>query len=62
MAAQGGHLRVLQWARANGCPWDVWTCIAAEEGGHQEVLQWARSNGCPLPEEFFKIAQAAITL
>ena len=21
-AAKGGHLEVLQWARANGCPWD----------------------------------------
>jgi hypothetical protein len=21
-AAEGGHLEVLQWARANGCPWD----------------------------------------
>ena len=21
-AAIGGHLEVLQWARANGCPWD----------------------------------------
>jgi hypothetical protein len=21
-AARGGHLEVLQWARANGCPWD----------------------------------------
>ena len=22
VAATGGHLEVLQWARANGCPWD----------------------------------------
>jgi hypothetical protein len=38
MAAQGGHLEVLQWSRANGCPWDEWTCIKAAEGGHLEVL------------------------
>ena len=25
-AAKGGHLEVLKWARANGCPWDEWTC------------------------------------
>ena len=25
-AAKGGHLEVLQWARANGCPWGVVTC------------------------------------
>ena len=24
-AARGGHLEVLQWARANGCPWDAST-------------------------------------
>jgi hypothetical protein len=37
---------VLQWARANGCPWDAATCAWAAEGGHLEVLQWARANGC----------------
>ena len=21
-AARGGHLKVLKWARENGCPWD----------------------------------------
>ena len=47
MAAMGGHLEVLQWARANGCPWDEKTCMHAAEGGHLEVLQWARANGCP---------------
>jgi hypothetical protein len=45
-AAGGGHLEVLQWARAN-CPWDVRTCSAAAKGGHLEVLQWAHANGCP---------------
>ena len=38
---------MLQWARANGCPWNEWTCTAAAKGGHLEVLQWARENGCP---------------
>jgi len=37
-AALGGHLEVLQWARANGCPWDIRTCHAAAEGGHLKVL------------------------
>jgi hypothetical protein len=44
-AARDGHLAVLQWARANGCPWGECTCAAAR-GGHLEVLQWARANGC----------------
>jgi hypothetical protein len=43
----GGHLEVLQWARANGCPWNEFTTSAALYGGHLEVLQWARANGCP---------------
>jgi hypothetical protein len=38
---------VLQWARANGCPWDEDTCTAAAKYGHLELLQWARAQGCP---------------
>jgi len=38
---------VLQWARANGAPWDERTCRDAAEGGHLDVLQWARANGAP---------------
>jgi hypothetical protein len=45
-AARGGHLEVLQWARANGCGWGISTCHEAARGGHLEVLQWARANGC----------------
>jgi hypothetical protein len=46
-ATEGGHLKTLQWARANGCPWDEWTCAHAAIGGHLEMLQWARATGCP---------------
>ena len=38
---------MLQWLRANGCPWDECTCAEAAGRGHLEVLQWARANGCP---------------
>jgi hypothetical protein len=48
-AAKRGHLEVLQWARANGCPWDEETCTFAAKKGHNEVLQWAIENGCPEP-------------
>ena len=41
------YLAVLQWARANGCPWNEHTCENAEGSGHLAVLQWARANGCP---------------
>ena len=40
---------MLQWARANGCPWDEETCTFAAKKGHNEVLQWAIENGCPEP-------------
>ena len=38
---------MLEWARANGCPWDANTCAYAAKGGHLEMLKWARANGCP---------------
>ena len=32
--------------RAEGCPWDYWTCLEAVDRGHVEMLRWARANGC----------------
>jgi hypothetical protein len=49
--AANGWLALLQWARANGCPWDKSTCAQAARGGHLDVLQWAFTNGCPWGEE-----------
>jgi hypothetical protein len=37
---------MLQWARENGCPWNVLTCYYAAYKGHLEVLKWARANDC----------------
>jgi hypothetical protein len=34
---------VLQWARANGCPWDRNTRNCASGS----VLEWAVANGVP---------------
>ena len=45
------RVEIAIWARANGCPWNEWTCANAAEGGHLAVLQWARENGCPWNEE-----------
>jgi hypothetical protein len=47
MAAAGGHLEVLQWAKANGAPWDESVCSSAAVEGHLDVLQWAKANGAP---------------
>ncbi len=41
----------FQWARGQGCPWDVCTCAKAASGGHLAVLEWARAQGCPYDEE-----------
>jgi hypothetical protein len=48
--ARGGHLSVLLWLRAHGCPWSPRACGSAAEGGHLSVLQWLRANGCPWDE------------
>ena len=46
LAAGGGLLEVLQWAREHLCAWNAATCAHAAEGGHLEELQWAREKGC----------------
>ena len=57
-AAGAGSLGALQWARAQGCPWDANTCRGAAEGGHLEVLQWARAQECPWDESIcYKAAE-----
>ena len=50
-AAGGGNLELVQWLRAEGCPWDSWTCFLAVKKGRVEVLRWARENGCPWDAE-----------
>jgi hypothetical protein len=35
-AAEHGHLEVLKWARANGCPWNKWTRQVAARKGYVE--------------------------
>jgi hypothetical protein len=40
-AAQGGYLEVLQWLRANGCPWNRIFCAwMAKDNDHQVVVAW----------------------
>ena len=43
-ASRHGHLRVLQWARAQGCEWNACTTAGAAAGGHLEILKWARAG------------------
>ena len=57
-AALGGHLHVVQWMRANGCPWDTLVCAMAARGGHMHVLEWAHGNGCPWDVQVYMDAAA----
>jgi hypothetical protein len=44
LAAGGGHLAVLQWAREHHCLCESITCEYAASSGQLEVLQWVREN------------------
>lgn len=46
VAAEQGHLGVLQWGWNNGCTRNESTCAAAARGGHLDVLQWLHEEGC----------------
>ena len=56
LAALAGHLHIIQWAREDGCEWDLSTSLAAAEGGHLHVLQWLRENSCPWYSKLFQEA------
>ena len=52
-----GHLEILQWARANECPWNGTTCAEAFTNGQFKVFLWAQDNGCPQNEWFRMVWQ-----
>ena len=47
LAASGGNIECLKYAREKGCEWKADTCKAAAASGHLECLQYAHSHGCP---------------
>ena len=56
LTAKAGHLKMLQWLKDEGCPWDFKTCASAAREGHYKLLKWAVQAGCPLtppPTESF---------
>mmetsp|Transcript_10481 Transcript_10481/g.20934 ORF Transcript_10481/g.20934 Transcript_10481/m.20934 type:complete len:491 (+) Transcript_10481:160-1632(+) len=46
VAARGGHVETLEWARRKGCPWDEGTCREAARRGRLKLLQALRHGGC----------------
>jgi hypothetical protein len=47
LAAETGHVLVLQWAREHGCKWDGRTKVRALRSGCAETIQYVLDNGCP---------------
>jgi hypothetical protein len=45
MAAKGGHLKVLKWLRANGCPWDEDMYEQAAARDDTEMMEWLHAKG-----------------
>ena len=62
-AAFRGHLEVIKWLRAKGCPWGKVTSYRAADGGHLEVLQWmqAQDPPCPWDEDVFLTLLVMVT-
>ena len=50
-AGSAGHIDVLQWSRAHGCPWDARMCAHAAWQGRFDLLRWARENEAPWDED-----------
>jgi hypothetical protein len=61
-ASCGGHLEVVQWLRAKGCPWDSQTCAKAAQHGYLEVIKWSRANGSPWGANTIRLARRRIHL
>jgi hypothetical protein len=43
VAAQGGHLALLKWVRANACVWDREMCLALARVG-SEIHKWVEAQ------------------
>ena len=59
LAAFHGHLELVKWLRAKGCPWWTLTSADAAFGGHLEVLQWMRAQDPPCPWDKYVCYYAA---
>lgn len=53
------HVEVLQWLRANGCPWDASVTTTAAAKGNLEILQWARAQDPPCQWDRTKCSELA---
>lgn len=56
VAAAGGHLEILRWARAQGCGLSPRVCRYAVQGGHLNTLKWTWKEGYPLDQDTCALA------
>lgn len=54
-----GWLSVLEWARANSCPWHGATDYRAARGGHLAVLMWMHERNIPIDWDRCRTVAAA---
>jgi len=59
-AARGGHLEVLNWARANDCPWNPGLCKKAADAGLRGFIVCSETFPIHIPK-ISKAAHKAIT-
>ncbi len=52
----GGHLTLMQWALARGCPSALLTCAMAARVGSLETLQWVHARSRALDSEACALA------
>ncbi|CBJ27876.1 conserved unknown protein [Ectocarpus siliculosus] len=58
MSTARGNLKILQWLREEGCPWDCDTCTKAAAYGYLTLLIWALANDCTWDGELSDVADA----
>ena len=54
-AAQNGHLALLQWMRAQGCPWDYCAAMAAAVPKNLHIFRWMVANGAHIYHQQVKL-------
>ncbi len=47
LAAQNGHINVIEFCLNNGCQLNWISCLLAAKNGHLHVVEWLLKNNCP---------------
>ncbi len=61
-ALKSGHVGLLSWLLAHGCPWDADAVAASLKGSSAEQLEWLMQHGAPLGSMRFKPAVLRVLL